>query len=184
MRTCLTAVTLALLTAVPAAAQDVRVAPGLVWHGAIFGDDDPKSAGSLRPTVSVVTRGQLRRFVGATFEAMLEPLGVPNPHFDERLHSFHALIGAEIGRTFTVRPAAGVAVQLWSGSRAESWMGLAPALAIAIGHRHPPSGYRAARRAGVPTLVHISPEMIARMSYSHGAFSWMAGIQVPFTWRQ
>lgn len=184
MRTIVAALAVGVITSSPAVAQDVRIAPGLVWHGAIFGDDDPKSAGSVRPTVSLVARGQLRRFVGLSFEALLEPLGVSNPHFDERLRSLHAMVGAEIGGRYTVRPAAGVALQLWSGSRAESGATLAPAIAIAIGHRHPPSGYRANSTASAATLVHISPELVARMSYSHGAFSWMAGLQVPFTWRQ
>ena len=168
-------------------AMEVRVAPGLVWHGGIFGDDSPKSAGAIRPTLSLVTRGQLQRFAGFTFEAMIEPIGIANPHFDERLQSLHALAGIELGRRFTIRPAAGVGVQLWSGSRAESGIGLAPALAIAIGHRHAPRSGVAATQEPDTTrwrLVHISPELVARVSYSHGAFSWMAGIQAPFTWRQ
>ena len=181
MRTVIAALAAGVLMSSPAAAQDVRVAPGLVWHGAIFGDDNPKSTGSVRPTVSLLARGQTRRFAGFTFEAMLEPIGVANPHFDESLHSLHTQIGAEFGRGFTVRPAIGLGVQLWSGASAESGIGLAPAVSIAFGHRHPPAPGPA---GSTWRLVHISPEVVARMSYSHGAFSWMGGIQVPFTWRQ
>lgn len=158
-----------LALATPVVAQEVRVAPGLVWHGAIFGDDDPKSTGSIRPTIGVITRGQVDRRAGFTFEARLEPIGIRNPHFDERLHSLDLLAGVEIGRRFTIRPGAGVVVQSWMGRDAESAFGIAPALSIAIGHRHAGGGF------------HISPEFVGRASFTHGALSWMAGLQIPIT---
>ncbi|MEX2271162.1 MAG: hypothetical protein WD690_06825 [Vicinamibacterales bacterium] len=82
----------------PPASIDASVALGLVWHGAIVGDDDPKEAGAVRPIVSFIARGQLHRLAGFTFESTLEPMGLDNPHFDERLHSLHLLAGIEIGR--------------------------------------------------------------------------------------
>src|SRR5688500_5001286 len=134
-----------------AASVETRLAPGLVWHGAIFGDDNPKTTGGLRPTIAVLVRGRPERLFGFSFEAMLEPLGVANPHFDERLHSLQLHAGAEIGRRAIVRPSVGIGVQVWSGSSAETGLGLAPAVGIAVGHRR--------------------AEAVARASYSHGAFS-------------
>jgi len=182
------AATIAALIVTPAAAQqrpptgiEVTLAPGLVWHGAIFGDDDPKSAGAARLTVAGLVRAHIHRLAGFTFEGAIEPMGITNPHFDEHLHSLHALAGVEIGRRLTVRPAIGVAVQVWTGRNAESGVGIAPAVGLAIGHRHRP---QPGPGSGRWQFAHISPEVIARASMTHGTFSWMAGVQVPFTWRR
>jgi hypothetical protein len=172
----------------PAAAQErplssieLRLAPGIVWAGGTFGDDDPESTRGVRPTLSGLARGHSDRWFGASFEAALEPLGARNPHFDEHLRVLYLLAGVELGGIITVRPAIGAGIQLWSGSRATSSIGLARAASIAIGHRHRRA---AVRGGGVWTRVHVSPEAIARIAYSHGALSWMAGVQVPVTWRR
>jgi hypothetical protein len=180
MRTALAAVLLT-VCAMPVSAQDVRLAPGLVWQAGIFGDDGPESTAGLRPTGSLLVRGQTARRVGLTFEATIEPLGIDNPHFDERLHTMHLLFGPEIGGRFTVRPAVGLGVQFWTGSSAEYPVGAALAAGIAIGHRHPPGQGPAGTEW---RRVHISPELIARFSGSPGALTWMAGMQVPITWRR
>ena len=180
MRTALAAA-LVTMCAMPVSAQDVRLSPGLVWQAGVFGDDDPESTGGVRPTGSLLVRGQAARRAGLTFEATIEPLGIANPHFDERLHTVHLLIGPEIGRRLTIRPVVGVGVQIWTGSRAEDALGPALAAGIAIGHRHPPGPGAAGSEW---RRVHISPEFIARCSFSPGALSWMAGIQVPITWRR
>ena len=180
MRTAL-ATALLMLCALPVSAQEVRLAPGLVWQGGVFGDDDPKGTGAVRPTGSLVVRGQTARSIGLTFEATIEPLGIDNPHFDERLHTMHLLFGPEIGGRFTIRPALGIGLQFWTGSSTESLLGAGLAAGIAIGHRHRPAPGPSGtewRRA------HISPELIARFSGSPGALTWMAGVQVPITWRR
>jgi hypothetical protein len=170
MRTLIAAAAAGMIAVSPAAAQDrpagtqgieARIAAGIVWHGAVFGDDSPKSSKGIRPVVSGIVRTRADKGAGVTLEATLEPFGVQNPHFDERLHNLNLLVGVEIGRTFVVRPALGMAVQFWSGSRAES--GISPAISagLSFGHR---------RKA----------EVIARAAFAPGVGSLMAGVQLPF----
>ena len=185
MRRILPAALLVIAWAAPAAAQggtlEARVAPGLVWAAGVFGDDSPKSVSAVRPVISAIVRGSAHRRFGWTFEAMLEPLGLANPHFDEQLHSLHVLAGVEIGRGIYVRPAFGAGLQVWTGLYAEQGLGIGPAAGLAIGHRHmPPPG----EGPGQWRRVHISPELIARTSFTRGALSAFVGVQVPVTWRK
>jgi hypothetical protein len=146
---------------------DVRIAPGIVRQGGIFGDDDPESTAGYGFVIGAQMRGQMHRRTGFSFEATLQPVGIRNPHFDETLHTIYFLIGPEIGRRTYVRPVGGMALQAWSGSLAESGLNLALAFGLAVGHRKPAQG----RDVGV--------EGIARASCSPGACSFMLGVQVP-----
>ena len=170
MRTGLAALAAGLLTVSPAAAQDrpagppgieARVAAGIVWHGAVFGDDNPKGTRGLRPVISALVRGRADKSTGFTFEAALEPFGIANPHFDERVHTLHLLGGFEMGRRVAVRPSLGMAVQFWTGSSAETPVSLAIAAGLAV---------------GAPRKV----EFIARGAVAPGVGSLMAGVQMPF----
>jgi hypothetical protein len=149
-----------------AAGPDVRLGLGLVRQGGLFGDDDPESTSGMGLAAGVQIRGQTTRRTGLAFEVVLQPVGIRNPHFDETLHTVSLLVGPEVGRRTYVRSAAGVAIQAWSGARAESGFDLAMAMGLAIGRRQV-----IGRRVGL--------EGVARTSFSHGAFAWMLGIQVP-----
>jgi len=151
---------------------DVRVAPGLVRQGGLFGDDDPESTAGPGFVIGTQLRGQMHRRTGFSFEATLQPVGIRNPHFDETLHTIYFLIGPEIGRRTYVRPAGGVALQAWSGSMAESGLNLALAFGVAVGHRWSVQG----RDVGV--------EGVARSSCTPGACSFMLGVQVPVSMKK
>lgn len=177
MRTILTAAAIALVVSGTLQAQqatggvDVRIAPGFVRQGGIFGDDDPKSSSRFGVSIGAQVRGQSSRRTGLSLEAVFQPTGLRNPHFDETLRTLYLLVGPEIGRRTYVRPAGGVALQIWSGTMTESGMNLALAFGVAVGHRlHVGSRYQ------------LGPELIARGSFSPGAGSWMMGVQVPVSW--
>jgi hypothetical protein len=161
---------LALAFAGPASAQEqprsggaeIRFAAGLVWQQGVFGDDDPESHSGLGAILGAQVRRRTARRTGASLEVAFQPVGLPNPHFDETLHTFYVLAGPEIGRRFYVRPVAGVALQAWSGSRAESGLNFALAVGVAVG-----------RRTGK-----FAPEFVFRASASPGAASAMIGVQI------
>jgi hypothetical protein len=68
----------------PAGSLDVRFAPGFVRQGGIFGDDSPASAPpALGMTIGLQLRTPTTRRTGFSVEAILQPVGVRNPHFDE-----------------------------------------------------------------------------------------------------
>jgi len=149
----------------------VRFGAGVARQGGIFGDDDPRSRSGTGVTVTAQVRGQTDRRTGLALDLTLQPMGVGNPHFDETLQALYVQVGPEIGRRSYVRLAGGVAIQSWSGSRADAGLGLAPAFGIAIG-----------RRISIRPGRDVAPEAIARWSVTHGAFAWIAGVQVPFGW--
>ena len=156
-------------TASPVLAQDTsrpgteaRLGIGIVWHGAVFGDDNPKGRTNIRPVVSGIVRTRADKGAGFTLEATFEPLGVRNPHFDERLHNLNLLAGVEIGRTFIVRPALGLGLQFWTGRSAESFVSPAINAGLSVGHRD-------------------KVEFIARGAFAPGVGSLMGGVQMPFT---
>ncbi len=165
--------------AVPARAQEtppvggaeIRFAAGIVWQGGIFGDDDPESGSGPGAILGLQLRRRTTGLVGASLEFALQPIGLPNPHFDETLRTFYVMAGPEIGRRFYVRPAAGIALQMWSGAMAESGLGAALAAGIAVGWR------RDMRRRG------FSPEFVVRCSAAPGAASTMVGVQVAISGR-
>jgi hypothetical protein len=163
----------ALVLAAPALAQDpattggaeTRFAGGLVWQQGVFGDDDPESRSSMGAIVGLQIRRRSAGAVGASFELAVQPIGLRNPHFDESLHTVYALAGPEIGRRIYVRPTGGVALQMWSGSAAESGLGFALAAGIAVGRRTQ-TGSR-----------WLNPEFVVRCSASPGAAALMVGVQ-------
>ena len=167
MRTLIATAAAGLIAASPAAAQDRpagvegRVSAGIVWHGAVFGDDNPKGRRGVRPVVSALVRGRADKRTGFTFEAALEPFGMRNPHFDERVHTLHLLGGLEIGRDFAVRPSLGMAVQFWTGTSADTPVSMALAAGLAV---------------GAPRKV----EFVARAAAAPGVGSLMAGVQMAF----
>jgi hypothetical protein len=69
-----------------------------------------------------------------------------------------------------VRPAGGVALQMFSGIDAEG-SGFGPALSLAVGWRQP-AGAR----------MHVAPEFVARGSVTHGAAHWQFGGQLGIGW--
>jgi hypothetical protein len=151
----------------PGPGPDVRIAPAVGYQGGVFGDDSPKSNDGAGFSIGAQVRGQTHRRTGFSFEAALQPIGIRNPHFDETLHTAYFLIGPEIGRRTYVRPAGGVALQMWSGTRAESGLDLALAFGLAIGHRRT-MGNR-----------DVGFEFVAKSSCSIGACSALLGLQVP-----
>ena len=163
---------------VPASAQtnptgttDLRLSPGIVGQSGIFGDDDPQSTGwSPAWTIGFQARMRNTHTAGFSFETMLQPVGVRNPHFDETLHSVYALAGVEIGRRFFVRPAGGIALQVFAGSHAVG-PSLGLALSTAVGWRQP-------LRNG----MHLAPEFVIRGSGSPGAAHSMIGAQISIGW--
>jgi hypothetical protein len=148
--------------------RSVRVAAGLVSQSGIFGDDSPlMSTRTLGPTISVGVRRHPTRLLGLAFDAVLEPAAIENPHFDERVTRVLVQLGPEIGRRVYVRPMAGGSVNLWSGSRSTSTLGLVPAFSLAAGFRHTtPGGAR------------IQPELVARVGVEVGALTWSTGAQL------
>ncbi len=165
-----------IMTAASADAQETRTgiaelrfSPGVVRQGGVFGDDDPEGAGStFGVTAGLQVRLSPTRRAGLVFEAVLQPVGVRNPHFDETLRSLYTQVGIEIGRRTYVRPSLGVAFRSWSGASAGEATSLAPAIGLAIGRR------------GLPTAgVSVWPELVLLSSFEAGAWHWMIGVQVP-----
>jgi hypothetical protein len=150
----------------PAGGAETRFGAGVVWQHGIFGDDDPKSTAQIGAIFGMQVRHRTSGRVGASLEIAFEPLGLGNPHFDETLRTLYVLAGPEIGRRTYVRPAGGVALQMWSGSMAESSANFALALGVAIG-----------RRAGTDRMW-LNPEFVIRCSGSPGAASVMFGMQM------
>ncbi|HYN09576.1 MAG TPA: hypothetical protein VES67_19495 [Vicinamibacterales bacterium] len=165
---------LALAVTSPALAQEqqaaggaeTRYAAGVVWQGGVFGDDDPESLSRSGVILGLQVRHRTQGRVGASFEIAFQPVGLPNPHFDETLHTFYVLAGPEIGRRTYVRPVGGVALQAWSGSMTESGLNFALAAGIAVG-----------RRMGTSRMW-LNPEFVIRCSASPGAGSTMIGLQI------
>jgi hypothetical protein len=150
----------------PLPSPDLRLAAGIVRQAGIFGDDAPKSSSGAGFVASFLVRGQMTRRTGASFELTLQPVGIDNPHFDETLRTVFALGGAEIGRTFYVRPAFGIGLQFWSGTSAESSGDIALAAGLSVGRRRVGSN-----RTDI--------EAILRCAGSPGALGWLVGVQVP-----
>lgn len=168
------ALCLLLVAAAPARAQEeprvggaeTRFAAGIVWQRGIFGDDDPEARSAPGVIVGMQVRHRTTGRVGASLELAFQPVGLPNPHFDEALHTLYVLAGPEIGRRLYVRPVGGVALQIWSGSRAESALSFALAAGIAVGWSPTSRGGR------------FRPELVVRCSASPGALSTVIGVQV------
>jgi hypothetical protein len=161
---------------VPAAAQapasarpEVRLTPGLVLQGGVFGDDDPEGAGA-KPGImgGVQVRFQPGYFLGFVFDGALQPVGIRNPHFDETMRSIHAQFGLEIGRRVYVRPSLGMALHFWSGTSAAP----SPSKGLA-------AGFAIGRRKSVSGDGGVWPELALRASAEPGAGMWMIGLQVP-----
>jgi hypothetical protein len=150
----------------PEGGAEARFAVGVVSQRGVFGDDDPKAASTLGGSLSAQVRRRTTGRTGFSFETVWQPVGIPNPHFDETLNTVYFLIGPEIGRRTYVRPVGGVALQAWSGSQTESGLNFALAAGVAVGHRV------AARR------VWLNPEIVVRCSASPGAASTMLGVQM------
>ena len=165
---------LLVVAAAPARAQEkptvggaeTRFAAGVVWQRGIFGDDDPEARSAPGVVVGMQVRHRTTGRVGASLELAFQPIGLPNPHFDESLHTLYLLAGPEVGRSVYFRPVGGVALQIWSGSRAESPFSFALAAGVAVGWS--------------PTSRHgrFRPELVVRCSASPGALSTMIGMQV------
>jgi hypothetical protein len=145
---------------------ETRFAAGVVWQRGIFGDDDPEAQSAAGLIVGMQLRHRTTGRVGASLELAFQPIGLPNPHFDEALHTLYVLAGPEIGRRLYVRPVGGVALQIWSGSRAESAFSFALAAGVAV-------GWSLTSRDG-----RFRPELVVRCSASPGALSTMIGVQV------
>jgi hypothetical protein len=147
-----------------------RLVPGAGGLGGVFGDDNPRGVSGVGISIGLQVRGRPSQRTGPSFELAFEPIGVGNPHFDETLRTIYLMAGAEIGRRWYVRPAGGFALQLWSGSRAETGLNPALAMSVAVG-RH-------LERGGVTVAI----EGVGRTSFSPGALSWTLGMQVPIAW--
>jgi hypothetical protein len=158
---------------IPAAvgAQDTRLVVGAALQRGIFGDDDPRAHSEYGPTIGVQVCPRRPGVAGFCFEALLEPNSVQNPHFDESLQQLHLQAGVRIGGRTYVRPSAGVAVQMWSGTMAESGLGLGIAAGAAIGRDVP-----------IGRGIRLSPEIVARASFAWGVFTTSLGVQVPVAW--
>lgn len=150
----------------PEGGAEARFAVGVVSQRGVFGDESPKAASKLGVSLSAQVRRRTTGRTGLSFETVWQPVGIPNPHFDETLNTLYFLVGPEIGRRTYVRPVGGVALQAWSGSQAESGLNFALAAGVAVGHRV------AARR------VWLNPEIVVRCSASPGAASTMLGVQM------
>jgi hypothetical protein len=160
----------------PASAQErastggaeTRVAAGLVWQQGVFGDDDPEAGSRLGAIVGVQVRRRTPGRLAASVEFVFQPIGLPNPHFDETLHTFSVIAGPEIGRRWYIRPAGGIALQMWSGSMTESGLNVAIAAGVAVGRR------------GTAGRIGLNPEFVVRSSGAPGAASLMVGMQLAF----
>ena len=162
----------ALALSSPAAAQEpesgaeARFSAGVVSQRGVFGDDNPKAASKLGVSLSAQVRRRTTGRTGFSFEAVWQPVGIPNPHFDETLNTLYFLIGPEIGRRTYVRPVVGVALQAWSGPQTESGLNFALAAGVAVGRRVPVRG------------AWLNPEFVVRCSAAPGAASTMLGLQM------
>ena len=145
---------------------ETRWTAGIVSQHGVFGDDSPRSTDNVGIVLGAQVRRRTTGFTGISFEAILQPVGIQNPHFDETLHTVLFLVGPEMGRRTYVRLAFGPAFQFWTGSRAETALNFALATGIAIGRRVS-AGSR-----------WINPELVVRCSASPGAGSVLIGAQL------
>ena len=91
-----------------------------------------------------------------------------NPHFDESLRVLSVQIAPEIGRKTFVRIGGGVALHMWSGSRAASTFALGPSIGLAVG-----------RAFTIGDGWRVRPEFAARASVEPGAGGWTLAAQMP-----
>ena len=136
-------------------------------HHGIFGDASPRSTKETAVTVGVQGAKALGDSKRLIIEATLPLSGLKNPHFDESVGVVYGHVGLQFGRRVHVRPSAGVAMRLWSGSRVETGFDVAPSLGVAAGF---------SRSAG--SRLDIAPELFVRASFRAGAATAIMGVQV------
>jgi hypothetical protein len=150
----------------PGDGVETNYAAGVVWQRGIFGDDDPETRSAPGIILGLQVRDRTAGRTSASIELSFQPIGLANPHFDEALHTLYVLAGAQIGRRLYVRPAGGIALQMWTGSRTESAFSFALAAGFAV-------GWRDQSRHG-----RFHPELVVRCSASPGAISTLIGVQI------
>lgn len=165
---------LAIVGAVSLGAQEpetrlvARVVLGVACQTGVFGDEGTETASN----VGLAIAGQLwvpwSDAKAVVVEGALQPTGLANPFFDERVRIFFVQAGPEFGRRTYVRPSAGLALRFWSGSRASDNLDAAFAVGVAVGRRVP-----------VAARAEISPEFVLRITGGPGAVNTSVGVQVP-----
>ena len=151
---------------------EARLVPGIALQRGVFGDDAPRSRQETGLAVGGHILARRSDRFAWVFEGVLQPNGLQNPHFDERVSSLYLQFGPEFGRRVHVRATAGIALQSWSGSRSCGCLDMAPAAGLAVG----------VERAVGPA-VRITPEFFARGSIGYGIFQSSMGVQVGVGWR-
>ena len=145
----------------------LRLVPGLAYTSATFGDDNPQSEGVFGITFGGQALAPVSRIVALSLEAIFQFYEIQSAHLNERLQSWYVMGGVEfsIGKAY-LRPNVGAAFRLWAGGG--SGTSTAPALGIAIGFEQM-----------FGRSFHVSPEVIVRVAYEHGASTVLIGSQVP-----
>jgi hypothetical protein len=155
----------------PASGVEARLTAGVGRQYGVFGDDSPKDSQGVAPSVGGHLLARRSPRFAWVLEGTLHPAGLKNPHFDESVSSLYVQFGPEFGRRVHVRPAVGMAVQSWSGSRSCQCMDLALAGGVAAGTAHL-----------VGAGVRVTPELFARGAMAVGAFTSAVGVQVGVGW--
>jgi hypothetical protein len=141
-----------------------RIAPGVGYASASFGDDSPRSSSSVAFTLGGLLLFPVSASTDIVVEGTWRPTELDNPHFDESFSSVYLLGGVQFGGgAVYFRPSIGVDFQTWSGTMTETSSGTAGALALAIGTE---------KRIGAGPWL-LAPEGSIRFSITSGLSSFL-----------
>ena len=179
-RVILLVLTLVFLAAPSSSAQHAspgvgfRLAPGLGFATATFGDDNPRSSTAGAVTIGAFLLLPVSGATDVTIEATWRPTKISNPHFDESFTSLYLLAGMQFGgKSVYVRPSLGVDLQYWSGAWSTGESGTAGAIGLAVGFEKP-----------IDTGPwHIAPEAGLKFTLAHGVSSFLLLLSFGIGWR-
>ena len=141
-----------------------RIAPGVGYASASFGDNSPRSSSSFAFTLGGLVLFPVSSSTDIVLEATWRPTELDNPHFDESFSSVYLMGGVQFGSgAVYFRPSIGVDFQTWSGTMTETSSGTAGALALAIGTE---------KRIGAGPWL-LAPEGSVRFSLTNGLSSFL-----------
>jgi len=142
----------------------LRLAPGVGFATASFGDNSPRSSSGFAFAVGGLVLFPVSSKTDIVLEATWRPTKLDNPHFDESFSSIYLMGGVQFGGgSVYFRPSIGVDFQTWSGAMTETSSGTAGALGLAIGTE---------KRIGAGPWM-LAPEGSVRFSLTSGLSSFL-----------
>ena len=151
----------------------LRTALGGAYAGASLDDGQPAFDQTAVFTWGAQVWGGISRTVGFEAELVWQPTHISNPRIEQAFSALYLMGGPEFsfGQMY-VRPSAGVVWLYWTGAQAKQDTDNAFAWGLAIGSERK-----------VDKAFHLVPEVLTRMSFESGLFTWMVGFQLGLGWR-